>query len=118
MDEPREKLEAIARSYGVGDYKRHVFLCIGPDCCTTEVGLAAWQVLKTELKDRGLSISSAPNGCYRTKASCLRICTGGPIMLVYPEGTWYRGMTADRIPLFVQQQLVEGKPVDEWVFTS
>ncbi len=37
-------------------------------------------------------------------------------MVVYPEGTWYHGMTADRIPEFVQRHLVEGKPVEEWIF--
>ena len=49
---------------------------------------------------------------------CLRICQGGPIAVVYPEGTWYQGLTADRIPLFVQQHLVEGRPVTEWVFAE
>ena len=47
---------------------------------------------------------------------CLRICVHGPTMVVYPEGTWYNGMTADRIPQFVRQHLVEGRPVEEWVF--
>jgi (2Fe-2S) ferredoxin len=116
VDESQEKLQAIAKSMGVGDYKRHVFLCLGPDCCTPEVGEAAWKTLKQELKDRGLSLSTAPNACYRTKAKCLRICSGGPIMVVYPEGTWYSGMTSERIPLFVQQHLEEGKPVEEWIF--
>lgn len=112
-----DKLQTIARGKGVGDYKRHVLLCLGPDCCKSEVGQEAWDVLKRELKDKELSVSSGPNACYRTKAGCLRICTGGPIMVVYPEGTWYAGMTADRIPRLVQQHLVEGKPVEEWVFT-
>jgi NADH:ubiquinone oxidoreductase subunit E len=98
MDEPKEKLEEIARTYGVGSLKRHVFLCLGPDCCAPEIGQAAWEKLKRELKERGLSMSTGPNACYRTKVNCLRICTGGPIMLVYPEGTWYSGMTAERIP--------------------
>jgi (2Fe-2S) ferredoxin len=117
MDEPKEKLEGIAKSYGVGEYHRHVLLCLGPDCCSEEVGVAAWQALKKELKERGLSLGHGPRECYRTKASCLRICTGGPIMVVYPEGTWYSGMTADRIPLVVQQHLAEDKPVEEWIFT-
>ena len=117
MDEPKEKLQSIAKSYGVGDYSRHVLLCLGPDCCTLEVGQSAWESLKKELKEKGLSIATGPNACYRTKAGCLRICTGGPIMVVYPEGTWYAGMTADRIPLFVRQHLIDGKPVEEWIFT-
>jgi (2Fe-2S) ferredoxin len=114
----KEKLQAIARGKGVGDYKRHVFLCLGPDCCKSEVGEEAWDALKRELKEKNLSLSAGPNACYRTKVGCLRICNGGPIMVVYPEGTWYAGMTADRMPRFVRQHLVEGKPVEEWVFTN
>jgi len=106
----------IAPKLGIGAYHRHVFLCVGDSCCTTEVGLAAWDALKKELKDRNLSLSTGPNACYRTKVSCLRICAGGPILVVYPEGTWYQGMTADRIPRFVQEHLIEGKPIEEWIF--
>jgi (2Fe-2S) ferredoxin len=118
MNESQEKLKSIADSLGVGDYKRHVFLCLGPDCCTPEVGQAAWDTLKRELKDRGLSLSKGPHACYRTKAQCLRICTGGPIMVVYPEGTWYSGMTSERIPLFITQHLEQDKPIKEWIFTE
>ena len=88
-----------------------MFLCTGPSCCTPEVGLAAWEVLKQKIKDAGLT--SGPNACYRTKVGCLRICCHGPTMVVYPEGTWYHGMTAERIPLFVKQHLQEGQPIQE-----
>jgi (2Fe-2S) ferredoxin len=37
-------------------------------------------------------------------------------MVVYPEGTWYHGMTADRIPHFVREHLLAGKPIEEWIF--
>jgi (2Fe-2S) ferredoxin len=37
-------------------------------------------------------------------------------MVVYPEGTWYHGMTADKIPLFVEQHLKKNQPIEEWVF--
>ena len=104
----------IAAKLGIGDYQRHVFLCTGPSCCTPEEGLAAWEVLKQQLKDHDLT--AGPNACYRTKVGCLRICTQGPTMVVYPEGTWYQGMNTERIPLFVQQHLVEGRPVEEWIF--
>ncbi len=106
--------EEIAAKLGIGGYRRHVFLCTGPSCCTPEEGLAAWEVLKQQLKDHDLT--AGPNACYRTKVGCLRICTQGPTMVVYPEGTWYQGMNKDRIPLFVQQHLVENKPVEEWIF--
>ncbi|MBI3411007.1 MAG: (2Fe-2S) ferredoxin domain-containing protein [Planctomycetes bacterium] len=95
---------------------RHVFLCTGPNCCTPEVGQAAWEALKEIIRDAGLS--AGPNTCQRTKVGCLRICTGGPTMLVYPEGTWYHGMTPERIPRFVQQHVVAGKTIEEWIFAE
>jgi (2Fe-2S) ferredoxin len=113
-----ENLPLIAEKLGIGHFRRHVFLCTGPDCCTTEIGLASWEVLKKLLKDNNLSLARGPNECYRTKVQCLRVCTQGPILVVYPEGTWYHGMTPDRIPRFVQEHLVEGRPVREWIFAE
>jgi (2Fe-2S) ferredoxin len=115
MTEDREEqLRSAAAKVGIGAYGRHVLLCTGPKCCTPEEGTAAWDVLKSQIKDNGLG--EGANACYRSKVGCLRICCHGPTMVVYPEGTWYHGMTADRIPHFVKEHLVEGKPVEEWVF--
>jgi (2Fe-2S) ferredoxin len=114
MSEKDEQLRAAAAKVGVGGYHRHVFLCTGPSCCTPETGLAAWEKLKQTLKDQGLT--AGPNACYRTKVGCLRICCHGPTMVVYPEGTWYSGMAPERMPRFVQEHVVEGRPVEEWVF--
>src|SRR4051794_8720977 len=114
MAADREQLKQVAARLGVGGFRRHVFLCTGPSCCTPEVGQQAWDVLKQQLKDAG--IASGPQACCRTKVGCLRICCHGPTLVVYPEGTWYAGMTADRIPRFVREHLVQGRPVEEWVF--
>ena len=110
----QEQLKNTAAKLGLGQYHRHVFLCTGPKCCTPEDGVAAWEVLKKELKERGLT--AGPQACYRTKVGCLRICMHGPTMVVYPEGTWYHGMTAERIPEFVQKHLVEGNAIEAWIF--
>src|SRR5215469_10348762 len=109
MSDQREQLQAVAAKLGIGSYRRHVFLCTGPNCCTPEVGQTAWECLKRTLKEAGLT--SGPAACYRTKVGCLRICCQGPTMVVYPEGTWYSGMTAERIPRFVEQHLLGGQPV-------
>src|SRR5262249_39582868 len=77
-----------------------------------EEGLRAWEVLKKEIKERGLS------DCARTKVGCLRICCHGPTAVVYPEGIWYHGMTADRVPQLVQSHIVEGKPLTELTFAN
>jgi (2Fe-2S) ferredoxin len=117
MPEPSTDLPAIADKLLIGHFHRHVFLCIGDACCTSETGREAWEKLKSELKERNLSLITGPAACYRTKVQCLRICAGGPILVVYPEGTWYRGMIAERIPRFVQEHLIEGRPIEEWIFT-
>lgn len=115
MDEKAE-LARIAEQLHVGGYHRHVFLCVGEECCTKEEGEAAWESLKRELKNRNLSLSTGPKACYRTKVGCLRMCKHGPILVVYPEGTYYFGMTADKIPEFVQTHLVDGQPMEDRIF--
>jgi (2Fe-2S) ferredoxin len=112
--ENKEELQEVAGQPGIGNYRRHAFLCTGPNCCTPEAGLAAWEALKQAIREADLT--PGPRACYRTKVGCLRICCHGPTMVVYPEGTWYRGMTADRIPRLVQEHLVEGRPISEWIF--
>jgi len=116
MSEMHEQLQATAAQVGIGSYHRHVFLCTGPNSCQRAVGQAAWDALKLEINNRNLG--SGARACYRTNVGCLRICCDGPTMLVYPEGTWYHGMTADRIPQFVQEHLIEGRPIQEWIFAG
>lgn len=113
MSEQSEQLRAAAAKFNLGGYTRHVFLCTGPTCCAPEAGVEAWEALKKEIKEHDLS-----NICYRTKVGCLRVCCHGPAMVVYPDGTWYHGMTADRVPRLVREHLVNGRPVAEWVFAS
>ncbi len=116
MTDDKDELQGLAAKLGIGAYHKHVFLCTGPNCCTPETGQAAWEALKKALKDNDLG--SGPKACYRTKVGCLRICCHGPTMVVYPEGTWYHGMTAERIPQFVHQHLIAGRPVQEWIFAG
>ena len=113
MSDQKEQLQTVAGKLGIGSYHRHVLLCTGPTCCTPDEGLAAWEALKGEIKKNNLG--SGENACYRTKVGCC-ICCHGPTAVVYPEGTWYHGLTADRVPQFVQEHLVNGQPVEEWVF--
>lgn len=114
MSEKSDQLQAAAAKLGIGGYQKHVFLCTGPKCCTPEAGQEAWEALKAEVKDAGLL--TGPNACYRTKVGCLRICCHGPTLVVYPEGTWYAGMTADRIPRLVSEHLAQDRPIAEWIF--
>ncbi len=109
-------LAAVASTLKIGHYHRHVLLCIGDACCTAEAGAAAWDALKRELKDRNLSLATGPQACYRSKVQCLRVCQDGPIAVVYPEGTWYAGLTAEKVPEFVEQHLVNNTPIESMIF--
>lgn len=114
MSDQRRELQQAARKFGIGEYERHVLLCTGPTCCSEAEGMRSWEVLKEQIKKHQLS--SGENACFRTKVGCLRVCCHGPTVLVYPEGTWYSGMTADRIERLVREHLVEGNPIEEWIF--
>jgi (2Fe-2S) ferredoxin len=105
------KLSAGLEKAGVVRAERHIFVCLGPDCCRRTEGEFLWEYIKKRVKETGLRV-------MRTKAECFRICTDGPILVVYPDGHWYSKVTPNRFERILQQHLINGDPVQEWIIAE
>jgi (2Fe-2S) ferredoxin len=112
-----QKLNDRIDEVGITRARRHIFLCCDqtePKCSTGEDSHESWKYLKRRLKELGI----AENGVARTRANCLRVCREGPVAVVYPEGVWYRSCTPEVLERIIQEHLIGGVPVAEFVITS
>ncbi|MGQ0714481.1 MAG: (2Fe-2S) ferredoxin domain-containing protein [Gemmatimonadaceae bacterium] len=94
-------------------YSRHVLVCTGGFCSPERRGRELYALLPALLEREGLLFG--PTRVKRGETPCLGVCSGGPIVVVYPEGVWYGGVTPGLLERIVVEHLRKGEVIGEAV---
>ena len=92
--------------------RSHVLICGGTGC-TSSSRQKIREHLENELAAKGLSdeIKVVQTGCFG-------LCALGPIMIVYPEGTFYSRVTNEDVSEIVEEHLLKGRPVERLIYND
>jgi (2Fe-2S) ferredoxin/ubiquinone/menaquinone biosynthesis C-methylase UbiE len=99
-------------------FRFHLFVCTqqkpeGIPSCPTAGAFAVLEALGCEVQASGLD-----NDVQLTTSGCMGLCDEGPIMVVYPEGVWYRKVTPADVPEIVHAHLHGGRPVERLIWND
>ncbi len=104
--------EVALRTHGNASskYEKHVLVCGGTGC-TSSSSPKIIAKLKEEFAAKGLT-----DKVQIVKTGCFGLCERGPIMIVYPEGSFYSRVDVEEIPRIVDEHLIGGNPVKEFLY--
>ncbi len=93
-------------------FRSHVLICGGTGCSSSG-STKLIDLMHEELEKAGIAeeVKVVQTGCFG-------LCALGPIMIVYPEGTFYSNVTPEKIPTIVGEHLVKGRIVKDLVYSE
>jgi len=96
-------------------YDKHVFFCTnqredGSACCNDHLAQQARDYVKIKVK--ALGISNRQNKIRINSAGCMDRCDEGPVIVVYPEGTWYTYVDEKDLDEIIEVHLKNGRVVE------
>src|SRR5436853_5176714 len=96
----------------MGQYDRHVFVCTSGDTCPTQGDVEKFVKV---LRD-GARAASRQEDVRINKGGCFSQCGHGPMIVVYPENTWYAGVQESDLQEILTSHILGGKPVERLVY--
>ncbi len=93
-------------------FRIHALICGGTGC-TSSGSITNKEALEREINAKGLTeeVKVVQTGCFG-------LCALGPIMIIYPEGTFYSMVTVDDVPEIVEEHFLKGRPVQRLVYNE
>ena len=90
--------------------RSHILVCGGTGCTSSNSELII-EKLQEEIKAKGLEkeVNVVRTGCFG-------LCALGPIMIVYPEGSFYSMVTPEDVPEIVEEHLLKGRIVKRLLY--
>lgn len=92
-------------------FEKHVFVCTSGKTCSQEGGEEVCSALRKSVIEHGLKGKVRIN-----KAGCFDQCGNGPVVVVYPESTWYAHVKPEDAEAIVEQHLIGNKPVERLLY--
>lgn len=97
-------------------YGRHMFICMHGDCAPAESGENLHRRFMALNKTHGLNKLKNPERVKCSLVDCMGVCSGGPIVAVYPDGIWYHHVDEAALERIYQEHILNDQPVTDLIF--